>query len=322
MPFGRTPLTPAARRVSAAAAAPKPKPKSVSKTELIETLAASEELAKLSKTQVAAVVNATLDAITEHVVNGERVTLVGCAARAAGGIAIVTAYTDSQHVTANVLSPFVDIVPDSLNVVPLILAGQWTLTAPTSTVSGLRHLAGATVTGLADGNVIPPTVVSAAGTITLSTPASAIVVGLGFQAQFQDVPIDMGNPTVQAQRKKIAAMSVRLDRSRGVKVGTNQRDGSSLSPPQLSVPWNNMQVVPDSGPGAPNFPLAPYNALAVPLRTGDVRVATAGGTVTPGQVCVQQDNPLPCNIVALFPEVLSGDTPQMQASPKPQGKGR
>ena len=247
---------------------------------------------------------------------------VGSYVRAAGGIAIVTAYTDSQHVTANVLSPFVDIVPDSLNVVPLILAGQWTLTAPTSTVSGLRHLAGATVTGLADGNVIPPTVVSAAGTITLSTPASAIVVGLGFQAQFQDVPIDMGNPTVQAQRKKIAAMSVRLDRSRGVKVGTNQRDGSSLSPPQLSVPWNNMQVVPDSGPGAPNFPLAPYNALAVPLRTGDVRVATAGGTVTPGQVCVQQDNPLPCNIVALFPEVLSGDTTQMQASPKPQGKGR
>jgi hypothetical protein len=241
---------------------------------------------------------------------------VGSFVRAGGGIAVITAYVSTTQVTANVLTPFPTIPNTSLPV--SFAAGDWTMTTPTSTLSGLRHLAGATVTGLADGNVIPPTVVSASGTITLSTPASAITVGLGFQAQFQDVPIDLGNPTQQAQRKKIAAASVRLSASRGVKVGANQQDGSTLSPTQVSTVWNNMQTAPDAGPGAPNFPPAPYNALATPLRTGDVRVPLMDGMDTTGQVCVQQDNPLPCNIVAIYSEILSGDTPSMQAAPKQQ----
>ncbi|OYV50083.1 MAG: hypothetical protein B7X10_01495, partial [Burkholderiales bacterium 21-58-4] len=144
---------------------------------------------------------------------------VGSVVRGAGGIAVITAYASAREVTANVLSPFVN-----LSGAP-IAAGQWTMTAPTATVSGLRHLAGATVTGLADGNVIPPTVVSADGAIALSTAASAIVVGLGFQCQFQDVPIDVGNPTVQGQRKKLTATTLRLEASRGVKVGWNSVPG-------------------------------------------------------------------------------------------------
>ena len=241
---------------------------------------------------------------------------VGSFVRAGGGIAVITAYVSATQVTANVLTPFPTVPNTSLPI--SFAAGAWTMTAPTSTVSGLRHLAGATVTGLADGNVIPPTVVSAAGAITLSTPASAITVGLGFQAQFQDVPIDLGNPTQQAQRKKIAAASVRLSASRGVKVGTNQQDGSTLSPPQVSTVWHEMQVAPDSGSGAPNFPPVPYNALATPLRTGDVRVPLRDGMDTTGQVCVQQDNPLPCNLVAVYSEILSGDTPSMQAPQRQQ----
>ena len=176
------------------------------------------------------------------------------------------------------------------------------------------------MTGLADGNVIPPTVVGADGTIALATPASKIVVGLGYQCQFQDVPIDLGNPTAQGQRKKLTATTLRLEASRGVKVGSNQRDGSSLSPPQIAVPWQNMVALPDSGPGTPNFPPVPYNALCVPLRTGDVRTALAGGTVTPGQLCIQQDNPLPCQVVAIYSEVLPGDTPQLQAPKKGGGQ--
>jgi hypothetical protein len=79
-----------------------------------------------------------------------------------------------------------------------------------------------------------------------------------------------------------------------------------------------MQMMPDNGP---NFPVTPYNALATPLRTGDIRVPTEGGWATPGQVAIQQDSPLPCQVVAIMAEVLGGDTPQTQAQ-KPQGKGR
>ena len=60
----------------------------------------------------------------------------------------------------------------------------------------------------------------------------------------------------------------------------------------------------------------PPNALATPLRTGDVRVALESGWATPGQICIQQDNPLPCQVLALIPEFLPGDTPQVQAAAK------
>jgi hypothetical protein len=106
-------------------------------------------------------------------------------------------------------------------------AGDWTVTAPVATISGLDHLIGATVTGLADGNVITPRVVSAIGTINLDAAASSVVVGLGFQAQLQSTYLDAGQPTLQGQRKKISAVTARIELSRGVKVGSNQPDGST-----------------------------------------------------------------------------------------------
>lgn len=239
---------------------------------------------------------------------------VGDVVRAGGGIAKITAYTDPQHVTANVLVPFPK-VPNKTSAASY-KAGAWTLTKPVSTVTGLNHLAGATVTGLADGNVIPPTVVSAGGTLTLATPASSIIVGLGFQAQLQSVYADAGDPTVQGQRKKVSAVTVRLESSRGVKVGTNQVDGSTMSPIEIAPQWVQMQQLPDEGENTTNFPPKPYNALAVPLRTGDVRADVSGGWRSPGQIAIQQDYPLPAQICALIPEFLPGDTAQIQAPQK------
>lgn len=247
---------------------------------------------------------------------------VGSIVRAAGGIAEIVTYLAPTSVGANILSPFTQTqVASGVPFVPTVLPGSWTMTAPVTVVSGLRHLAGQSVTGLADGNVITPRVVSSSGTITLDVPASAIVVGLGFQCQFQDVPIDTGSPTIQAQRKKLTATSLRLEASRGVKVGSNQRDGSAQSPPQLAVVWSNLDSLPDDPPDAQNFPPKPYNALCTPLRTGDVRTALKSGTVTAGQLCIQQDLPLPANIVAIYSELLPGDATQVQA-PAKQGKGR
>ena len=245
---------------------------------------------------------------------------VGSVIRMGGGIASITAFTDSQHVTANILSPIIDVVPNS-GVVETQPAGSWTMTAPVTVVGGLQHLAGATVTGLADGNVIPKTVVSATGTITLATPASQVTVGLAFLPQFQTDYLDAGEPTIQGQRKKIPAVTVRLEASRGMRMGTNQPDASTRSPMPVSVPWNE-------GPGGltgviynnpPNFPLRPYNSLCPSLVTGDIRIPVGGGIATTGQVALQQDNPLPMNILALYPEILPGDTSQTQW-PKKQGK--
>ena len=249
---------------------------------------------------------------------------VNAVVRAAGGIAVITAYTSSTHVTANVLVPFTELIPGTTEVIP-VLAGNWTKTQPITVVTGLRHLAGAFVTGLADGNVIPLQQVTADGEITLTTAASAIIVGLPFTCQMQDVPIDEGGGvTIQGQRKKIAATTLRLEASRGVRVGVNQPDGSQQSPNQVATIWSGLQSIDDqpyNAQATPNYPPPPYNALATPLRTGDVRLPLKGGIATPGQLAVQQDLPLPCNVVAIYSEVLPGDTPQLQV-PQQRGRGQ
>jgi hypothetical protein len=245
---------------------------------------------------------------------------IGSVIRMGEGIAVITGFTDSQHVTGNIITPIVGLVPNSGGKVEPAAPGNWTMTAPVTVISGLNHLIGATVTGLADGNVIAPQVVSAQGTITLATPASSVVVGLAYLPQLQSVFLDEGQPTVQGQRKKISAVTARIEASRGFKIGSNMPDGGRLSPQQVAPIWYE-------GPGGltatdlKNKILPAYNSNTIPLWTGDVRVPVGGGYDVRGQVALQQDLPLPVNCLAFIPEAFGGDTTQLQA-PKPQQRGR
>jgi hypothetical protein len=74
---------------------------------------------------------------------------------------------------------------------------------------------------LGDGNVFPDQVVSALGSVTLSEGVSKLVAGLGFTGQIKTLYLDVGEPTIQGKRKKIAAMSVRVHQTRGLKMGTD-----------------------------------------------------------------------------------------------------
>lgn len=233
--------------------------------------------------------------------------------RAGGGVATVVTYVNSGEVLAQITTPISAVEPDledELHAVPQA-TGDWTMTMPTRSVGGLLHLAGARVTGLADGVVISPRVVSDDGTVTLDRPASAVVIGLGFQVQVQTVPIDVGSPTIQGQRKNVAAVSAFVQDSRSVRIGQNQQDGSTLSPPRRVTTWKGMQLQDDLLP-------APYNSDTVPLFTGWVRGPVPGGWGKPGQVAVQQNDPLPLNILSLAPELVLGDSPS-QAVPKNGG---
>ena len=80
---------------------------------------------------------------------------------------------------------------------------------------------------------------------------------------------------------------------------------------QLAPQWSGLQAVPDLVKPA-------FGSSLVPLYTGDVRVAVQGGYGKPGQVCVQQDNPLPVNVIAVIPEVEEGDEPAQKAPPRRQ----
>src|SRR5208282_3129392 len=239
---------------------------------------------------------------------------IGSVIRSGGGIAVITAYVSSMQVTANFTAPIVKLVPNSGGVPQQQAAGNWTMTAPVSIVSGLWHLAGATVTGLADGQVIPPTVVSPLGQIILAASATAIVIGLAFQGQLQSVNLEV-TPTVQGQRKKIAMVTARVEAARRFKIGTNQVDGSALNPMQIAPVWNNLVLSPELG-------VPPYGSSIAPLYTGDVRLPVPGGFAVPGQIAIQVDEPYPCQINAFIPEVYMGDKDEQEAAKREKGGRR
>ena len=244
---------------------------------------------------------------------------VGDVLRMGGGIAVVTNVINAEVLQAELSEPITAILPNSGGQIAPQAPGTWTITTPVTVISGLNHLIGATVTGLADGNPIIPRVVQPDGTITLDAPASAIVVGLGFQAQLQGTYFDAGSPSVQGQRKKLAAGNVLVEKSRGMLIGGAQPDGSTLSPPQLAPTWANLTTF-DTQPAVP---VPAYNSAVVPLYTGYFRIPVSAGFNVTGQVSFEQDLPLPMVINAVVSEALAGDTPDqaVQKKPPPPSRG-
>ncbi len=178
----------------------------------------------------------------------------------------------------------------------------------------------------ADGNVIAPQVV-VHGAITLETPASGVVVGLGFTAQLQSMYLDAGSPTVQGRRKGIGAVTVRLMDSSSIEVGANQPDGAAQSPIRLAPRWSGME---EGDTDQAGLAMAPYGTAvipdtdivrAVPLWTGDIRVPVASGYTKQGQAALQQREPRPVNVLGFVREYDVGDSPQ--SDPKPdRSRGR
>jgi hypothetical protein len=233
---------------------------------------------------------------------------VGSVIRMGGGKATITQYLTPQTVIANITDPIAEVQANSGGRVQVQFPGSWTMTAPVTTVYGLRALAGMTVGGIADGNVITPFVVPANGVVTLSQPASQVTIGLKFRAQLQSVYLDAGEPTVQGQRGKISEVTARVEASGAFMIGSNQPDGSTLSPPEIAPQWTNLAP-------APTNAVAQFNSVTTPLYTGDIRIPIQGGFQMPKQVAVEQSDPLPLQILAFIPSLYEGDNPA-QTAPK------
>ncbi len=219
-----------------------------------------------------------------------------------GGKAIITAYTSGTQVTANVTEPITNLIPNDPNGMPAPVApNQWSLSTPTTTVSGLNHLEGMEVAILADGSVVTNQTVTN-GSITLPQAASAITIGLPYTCQLQTLYLDpAGTPTtVQGKRKNIQAITVRLEASRGVALGTNQPD-QSTQPNNATIPWTKMYEIKERNANI-------YAGNAIPLFTGDERMLVPGDWNKKGQVAVQTSYPLPLNILAVIPEYSLGDS--------------
>lgn len=194
------------------------------------------------------------------------------------GVAVVTGCVDQNRVIATIDSGF----PDT-NVVS---GPNWTLTA--ETVSGLGHLEGEVVSVAADGVAQAQQVVSG-GAITLETPAAKVHVGLPYRSLITPMPIEAGaaDGTAQGKTKRISRCIIRFIASLGAKFG---RSGTGqLDPiPSAAELRKTMDTPAD-------------------LFSGDVVVAWPDGYDNEALITVVQDDPLPCTVAGLFPQMNTQD---------------
>lgn len=203
---------------------------------------------------------------------------VGKVVRVNGGAGTVYAVNSSKQIVVDVTQELTTTWPAS--------PGSWSMTMPVTTVTGLDHLEGLAVAILADGSVQPQQVVTN-GAITLQHAACAVTVGLPYTGQVKSLYLDVQEPggTIQGKRKKLSAVTVRCQDSRGLKIGP---DLDSLT--EIKIRSNEIMGQP------------------VQLFTGDERVLIAPTWGTAGQVCAQIDDPLPATLLAFIPEIVVGDT--------------
>ena len=156
----------------------------------------------------------------------------------------------------------------------------------TTTLSGLSHLEGQTVSILANGATHPDKVVSS-GAITLDRAVTKAKVGLSYSSILQTMRLDAGsqNGTSQGKTKRIYEITIRLFESVGVEVGESLTN-------MERIPFRTSADPMDQG---------------IPPFTGDKAVEFRGNYDTDGFIFVRQTQPLPLTILSLYPELQTND---------------
>lgn len=159
--------------------------------------------------------------------------------------------------------------------------------APTTTITGLRHLEGQAVQVLADGAVVAGrTVVGGALTPVLDTAASKVHVGLGYNSDLQTLPAayDGAPASGQGTMKNVSKVFLRVTQSSLVKAGPDFNRLTAYPARAVSDPY-----------GSPPA-----------LRTGELDLAIGPSWNTDGSVCVRQDQPLPLTVLSLTTDTAIG----------------
>lgn len=222
--------------------------------------------------------------------------------RVGGGTGTITAYNNSQSITVDITKDITTLIPNSTIPLPARTT-TWSILPSITTVDKLNHLVGQTVSILADGSVVENQEVTEISPgvfgITLPESASKITVGLPYTCQVQTLYLDIPDmqETVQTRRKNISAVGLRLEATRGLQIGVDQVDASTLAD-TINVDWDNMNEIKEQPVTAGN---------AIPLFTGDHYKTVIGSWRETGQIACQQTYPLPAKINALISYWVVGD---------------
>lgn len=159
-----------------------------------------------------------------------------------------------------------------------------TFEEPVTSVSGLDHLEGKTVSILADGAVHPQQVVTN-GQIDLEVGASVVHIGLPIRSTLQTLPllaqIDSGYGS--SRPKNVNKCALRVYRSSGIFAGFDEDHLREYKQRR------------DEPPGSPPE-----------LRSEEVPIVIDGHWTDGGQLTIVQDDPLPLTIVSITTEVSIG----------------
>jgi hypothetical protein len=155
-----------------------------------------------------------------------------------------------------------------------------------TTISGLDHLEGQTVSILADGATHPDKTVSS-GSVTLDRSSTSVKIGLAYTSLLQTMRLNAGsqNGTSQGKTKRIYDITVRMFETIGVEVGP---DLSNME----RIPFRSSADLMDEG---------------IPPFTGDKEVEFRGNYETDGFIYVRQRQPLPFTILSLYPRLTTND---------------
>jgi len=166
-----------------------------------------------------------------------------------------------------------------LGIIPINAFDSGVVRKVVNSVSGLGHLEGKSITGLADGSVISGTVAS--GIIALNQGASRIHIGLPYTTDIETLNIETPEGgTIQGKRTKFSEVMVRFYKSRFPFIG---QDENSLV---------EMKQREDEKYGE-----------ATKLLSGDKHTYLFPQWTTDGRVFIRQTAPVPLTILAIVPNV-------------------
>jgi len=149
-----------------------------------------------------------------------------------------------------------------------------------SSVSGLNHLAGQTVSACIDGKGYTGLTVSSGGDVTLPVSGSVITVGLPIAAHAQTLPLDLSQPPQFARRKRISKVYASLYNTAGLDVSSN---------------------------GGANLYSLGNTTTSGTMTTGYAMRIPSPSWTQEGRFDFYQNAPLPCTITTLSFDVEAGN---------------
>lgn len=154
------------------------------------------------------------------------------------------------------------------------------------TITGLDHLEGETISVLAEGAAHPDVTV-ASGQVVLDYEVTKAQFGYAYQSKFKTLRIEAGaaDGTAQGKTKRIHRLGVRLHDSLGLELGP---DFDNLDTVIFRESSDSMDTM-------------------VPLFSGDISLNWGADYGTEGQLCGQVEQPFPCTILDLMPQLVTQD---------------